>query len=198
MIQIPNINPTGLETAAYWEDFLSKEDLELLTNLKEWNKTSEAQVGGTSKDIKSDSNIRRTNISWLPFEEKFYPIYNRFAEVIAEVNSKFFHLNISHIAEQSQLGLYTEKDKDHYDWHTDASPYDRLYPRKLSMILMLSDSDEYEGGELQIKTNHQDLILESKKGRAWFFPSYLLHRVTPVTKGTRKTLVTWITGEAFK
>ena len=67
------------------------------------------------------------------------------------------------------------------------------------MVLMLSDPSEFEGGELQIKTDSDDAItLEQKKGRAWFFPSYILHRVTPVTRGIRRSLVLWVGGPEFK
>ena len=67
------------------------------------------------------------------------------------------------------------------------------------MALLLNDVTEFEGGFFQVK-NENDKIktLEMKKGRAWFFPSYTLHRVTPVTKGIRKSLVIWVGGPPFK
>jgi PKHD-type hydroxylase len=64
---------------------------------------------------------------------------------------------------------------------------------------MLSDPSEFEGGQLEIKVNNDDPVtLEQKRGRAWFFPSYVLHRVTPVTKGPRRSLVLWVGGPEFK
>ena len=72
-------------------------------------------------------------------------------------------------------------------------------PRKLSMVLMLSDTSEFEGGELLLKSDSDEhKSLSMAKGRAWFFPSYMLHKVTPVTKGVRKTLVLWVGGPEFK
>jgi PKHD-type hydroxylase len=65
--------------------------------------------------------------------------------------------------------------------------------------MLLSDPSEFEGGELQVKPYSDEVqTLEIKKGRAWFFPSYMLHKVTPVTKGTRRSLVLWVGGPAFK
>ena len=65
--------------------------------------------------------------------------------------------------------------------------------------MLLSDPSEFEGGELQVKTcSDQISTLETKKGRAWFFPSYTLHRVTPVTKGVRRSLVLWSGGPEFR
>jgi PKHD-type hydroxylase len=67
------------------------------------------------------------------------------------------------------------------------------------MSLLLSDPNEFEGGELQVKPDSDDIkFLEQKQGRAWFFPSYTLHRVAPVTKGVRRSLVLWVGGPPFK
>jgi PKHD-type hydroxylase len=67
------------------------------------------------------------------------------------------------------------------------------------MSLLLSDPSEFEGGELQVKTDSDEAItLEATQGRAWFFPSWALHRVTPVTKGVRRSLVIWVGGPPFK
>jgi PKHD-type hydroxylase len=64
---------------------------------------------------------------------------------------------------------------------------------------MLSDPKEFEGGELQIKSDSDNVkTLEQKKGRAWFFPSWTLHRVTPVVTGIRRSLVLWVGGPGFK
>ena len=70
--------------------------------------------------------------------------------------------------------------------------------RKLSFSLLLSDSDDYEGGDLLLHTQIQPTETKRKKGTIIFFPSYTLHEVTKVTKGTRCALVGWATGPAFK
>jgi PKHD-type hydroxylase len=67
------------------------------------------------------------------------------------------------------------------------------------MAILLSDPSEFEGGEFQVKADSDEAkTLECKKGRAWLFPSYTLHRVAPVTKGVRRSLVLWIGGPAFR
>ena len=76
---------------------------------------------------------------------------------------------------------------------------DRHAPRKLSLSMLLSDPSEFEGGEFQVKTDDDNVKqLETVKGRAWFFPSYTLHRVAPVTKGVRRSLVLWVGGPPFR
>ena len=85
-----------------------------------------------------------------------------------------------------------------YKWHIDKGPGEDRPPRKLSMVLGLLDSDEYEGGDFEIKTGVESQVLPIKKGRVIAFPSWTLHRVTPVTKGIRKTVVVWVGGPKFK
>jgi PKHD-type hydroxylase len=68
--------------------------------------------------------------------------------------------------------------------------------------MVLSDPSEYEGGQFQMQTGSPEedklMTVEQLKGRVIGFPSFLLHRVTPVTKGTRKSLVIWVEGPKFK
>jgi len=72
--------------------------------------------------------------------------------------------------------------------------------RQLSKTMPLNDPLEYEGGEFQIQTGlpEQPLIVEQKRGTAIIFPSFMLHRVTPITLGVRKSIVVWAVGPKFK
>jgi PKHD-type hydroxylase len=72
--------------------------------------------------------------------------------------------------------------------------------RKLSLVMCLSDPEkDFVGGEFEINVGNQEEpeTILMKKGRMIFFPSYIIHRVKPVTKGIRKTIVIWITGPKF-
>ena len=66
------------------------------------------------------------------------------------------------------------------------------------MVLQLSDPSEYEGGELQLLTGKEPTTIQKQRGLITVFPAWTLHQVTPVTKGTRQTLVAWISGPSFK
>jgi PKHD-type hydroxylase len=70
--------------------------------------------------------------------------------------------------------------------------------RKLSLVIQLSDEEDYVGGNLELKFGKEPVILSKKRGTMLLFPYYVLHRVTPVTEGTRYSLVSWVTGPAFK
>lgn len=184
----------GKDNCAYWENFLTEEELRYIEYHQAWRGVDDASVGGSSGQGEVNKDIRRTDVAWLGFEPENNVIWDKVTEAIAEVNARFFHAKLTACTEPMQLTKYTAETKGHYDWHMDGAPQDRKHPRKLSMVLMLSHPSEYEGGHLQIKTGGENTTLETKRGRAWFFPSYILHRVTPVTKGVRKTVVLWAGG----
>lgn len=195
-----NIDPKhtpGKDSYAYWEGFLLDEEINFILSLPEWLDTKAAKIGTNEGEI--NNLIRETNVCWMTPNANNIHIWNKLSQVVSEVNAQFFRFNLTGFYEPAQLGLYTADKQSHYGWHTDASIKDRKVPRKLSMSLMLSDPSEFEGGELQVKIdNDTPITLEQKRGRVWFFPSYILHRVTPVTKGTRRSLVLWIGGPEFK
>ena len=196
---IPPRNNAGKEIIAYWEGFLTTEEIEFILSQPEWSNLEDGCVKGVDNSANVDPNVRATKISWLATKPEMMPIWDKFANVVAEVNRKFFHLDLTGFHEAMQLGLYREEDNGHYDWHVDGTALDNTVPRKLSIVMLLSDPSEFEGGEFQIKTTTDVAeTLEMKKGRAWFFPSYMLHRVAPVTKGVRKSLVLWVGGPQFR
>lgn len=156
----------------------------------------EARVGD-GPDGEIVVNTRRARVFWIPKTEEFLELYKTLAEGIQECNGNFYHFKLTEIAEQIQYTVYNEEYLGHYDWHIDMGPGQTKENRKLSLVLQLSNPSEYEGGELQIKTGYGELTAPKEKGTLILFPSYLLHRVTPVTKGTRRSLVLWITGPPF-
>ena len=196
---IPPRNIPGKDSLAYWEGFLSPEDIHLLLSQPEWLSLHKGSIGGATGSPVTDLTVRSTALAWLGTKPELLPIWEKLAKAVAEVNSRYFHFDLSGFYEPIQLGVYYADENGHYNWHTDAVPQDRETPRKLSIAMLLSDPSEFEGGEFQVKTHNDEVqTLECKKGRAWFFPSYTLHRVTPVTKGVRRSLVIWVGGPPFK
>jgi PKHD-type hydroxylase len=183
---------------AYWEGFLTKEDIDTLLALPQWHDNQKAQIGMPNQGV-VDKNIRTTDVAWFTPCEKTNHIWQKIVNTVALVNAQFFHFDLTGCYEPAQLGIYRANDGGHYNWHTDGMGSPLTTPRKLSMALMLSDPSEFEGGELQLKTDNDNAItVEQKQGRAYFFPSYTLHRVAPVTKGIRRSLVLWVGGPPFK
>jgi PKHD-type hydroxylase len=185
------------EEFAYWEGFLTKEDIDTILALPNWHDIGQAQVGDNSHSV-MNKEIRTTDVAWWLPCEKTKHIWEKIVNVIAEANNQFFHFDLTGCYEPAQLGLYKAKDKGHYDWHIDCGMKNAV-PRKLSLTILLSDPDDFKGGNLELKTtNDKPITVEQVQGRAYFFPSYTLHRVTPVTKGIRRSLVMWIGGPPFK
>jgi PKHD-type hydroxylase len=91
-----------------------------------------------------------------------------------------------------QFTAYDEQGS-HYDWHMDCGE-GNLSRRKLSMTIQLSDPEGYSGGNLELLYGRHPVTVERKRGTLVAFPSYTLHRVTPVTAGVRYSLVLWISG----
>lgn len=176
-------------TFVHWVDAFSPEELDLL---QEEAKSAEAKA--TVGMGEEDEKIRRTDLLWL-CPEKFGWAYDRVAYVVAKVNFYHYRYSLNHIAGQMQLGNYKATNKGKYDWHTDNG-YDSM--RKLSFIMQLSNPEDYEGGKVQMKTGPEKMdMLPNKRGDMIIFPSHVLHRVTPVTKGERQSLVSWISGPGF-
>ena len=144
-----------------------------------------------------DSKKRITTISWLPFNRPdTIPMYKNIEQWVKNINMNHFGFDGIQITEQAQ---YTEYPKGaFYEWHTDNDVDMKLQPpvRKISMTLLLSDENDFEGGDLEMIDDAKRPRM--KRGHAIFFASFIRHRVTPVTKGNRKSLVMWFGGPPFK
>lgn len=143
-----------------------------------------------------DHNIRESSISFL------YPgyttewIFHRLKDVVLMANQERFGFELFSLEEGIQFTQY-EAPSGHYSWHMDKGPGG--FPRKLGLTIQLSDGDSYEGGDLEFSLGGSvPLVASREKGSASIFPSYVLHRVSPVTSGTRNSLVAWVSGPPFK
>ena len=143
----------------------------------------------------SQSKERDCKVSFLNVDDNTAWIYQRIAAHVSRVNYDKFMENVQHIA-PLQYTIY--KKGQHYNWHYDVINHWTPYKRKISGILMLSDPDEYEGGDLEIWTGGDFKTIERKQGCAIIFPSFLMHRITPITKGIRRSLVLWVGGDSYK
>jgi PKHD-type hydroxylase len=152
----------------------------------------------TTGDNVGHSSIRRSYNSWIPPCTVSRELYKKLQNLINDAN-KLFEYNL-HSMENLQ---YTEYDVDysgHYDMHRDQFkvPNSPNFHRKLSFSIQLTDPLLYEGGDLLIYGEKQPVPVKRDLGTINFFPSFVLHQVTPVTKGYRNCLVGWVSGPKFK
>ena len=113
--------------------------------------------------------------------------------IMLQINEHCFGFDLDGI-ETPQYAIY--KAGDFFAWHMDQGAGEKH--RKLSMTVQLSEPSEYDGGELELRTGADIVTAPSESGSAIAFPSWILHRVTPVTRGVRRALVVWATGAAFR
>lgn len=180
-----------------WEKAFNEEELDKLIAYCDTLPLEKAAIDKDKKENIED--IRESQVAWIELNEKSSFIYDRLAYVLRGLNGEFYKFDLYGFSEHLQFTIYKEDSKGHYTWHLDnGSSNAGAVPRKLSLVLQLSDPKDYEGGDLEIMTSANPQAIKKEKGLIAVFPSYTLHRVTPVTKGTRKTIVVWATGPAFK
>ena len=159
-------------------------------------KSEEAKVGmGQRPGGGYDPDKRITTISWIPFKE-MPEMYRDIEKTMLQANNNHFGFEGMQLTEPGQFTHYPTGG--FYDWHIDNDVSGKHQPpvRKISMTLLLSPENEFEGGELEFMSKGKRAKL--KQGEAIFFASWLQHRVKPVTRGERKSLVMWFGGPSFK
>lgn len=195
LVPSPNLAYLHLSNYATWENAFSDEELNKIIMIGESLNKIDATVG-TGADSKVSEDTRKSQISWISLNNDTSFIYDRIGYVARQLNGQFFGFNLYGFVEDLQYTTYRPQG-DFYSWHMDTND-GHSAPRKLSLVLQLSDPTEYDGGELQTMTAAEPTTIPKKKGLIVAFPSFIVHRVKPVTRGVRRSLVVWLTGERFK
>ena len=144
----------------------------------------------------ADANLRRSQVVFLGQEQKYAWLYERLWAAVQACNPQCFDVDVASIEPSVQVARYDSADSGFYDWHFDFGPAKPL--RKLSISIQLSSSDDYDGGDLEMLYGNAPTKLDRTRGAFIIFPSFMLHRVTPVTRGTRWSLVAWILGKRWR
>ena len=153
---------------------------------------------GLMSDTAADTRdqIRITRTAWLDGIEENKWIYDRIQQITMAINAMAYRFDLTGFSERIQYSVYRGSEGGHYDWHVDQGPL--MTRRKLSLSLQLTDPSHYQGGDLQFLAGSRTETAPRDRGMLIAFPSYGVHRVAPVTSGTRKSLVIWITGPQFR
>lgn len=133
---------------------------------------------------------RRSRTAFLPHDTPAQKnVYERLLAASLRANVALgLHFDIDDV-EAPQLAEYAVDDK--YDWHLDYGPSNARL-RKLSVSVQLSSPTDYDGGELEFRASG---VAPKEQGALVVFPSFLGHRVLPVTRGIRYSLVAWAIGK---
>lgn len=193
LVPSPDLS-TREQNFAFWDDAFSASELSDIRRIGDALPKQPATVNST---LDEDPVIRTTDISWISLSQETAFIYDKLGYVARMLNGQFFNLDITGFVEDFQYATYNSTSQDKYDWHMDKGNINAA-PRKLSLVLQLTDPEEYEGGDLEFFMGVQGIQAKKQLGTIYAFPSYLVHRVTPVTKGTRRSLVAWVCGPKYR
>jgi predicted 2-oxoglutarate/Fe(II)-dependent dioxygenase YbiX len=202
-------------------NFLSNFEINKILDLSKEKNYIEAAVGNElnkeeNHNLLTDHKIinpnqgvvkrtRETNLKWISLDKNSNWLFKKIIECINEVNVNNYGYILKFV-EDLQFAEYTSQTKGFYSKHIDCGDKYGIENfvdiRKLSFSIQLSSPDEYEGGELKFYTGKKSLytnmeestVAKKEKGTIIFFPSFILHEVTPVIKGIRYSLVSWVQG----
>ena len=188
-----NVSKENTSWIALDKIFTNQELNEIVTQADQVKKVSSTMGSGAVSDY------RVCDIAWLESDEiesDFDWIYATLADAISQANNEHFQFDLTYLT-ALQYTVYNGNDHSNYQKHLDVG---RQFPnRKLSFSVQLSDDAEYTGGDLRFHyIKNQPEVAPREKGTVVFFPSWIVHDVTPVTQGTRRSLVGWVNGPNFK
>jgi PKHD-type hydroxylase len=150
-------------------------------------------VGGQTRH-----GLRRADLAWLDDLPEGSWVMNRLTSLLARANRESYGFDLTDFAESAQIARYGADRQGHFDWHSDIGKGPLAARRKLTVVVQLSDPADYEGGTLDLRPDSNLHPAPREQGTAMIFPSFVLHRVTPVTSGIRWSLTLWAHGPAFR
>ena len=184
----------NVSSYAYWNQLFSKEECEKIIEIAKNKGLQFGVIRNENKDVEK-SDVRSSQICWFYPDNETDWIFRRVSEIVVNLNNRFFNFDISGLNEGFQFTNY-KSPGDKYGKHIDKG---YGYPvRKLSLSIQLTDPNEYEGGELILYEHESGQKMSKQQGDLVLFPSYMLHKVKPVTKGERNSLVGWVTGKQLR
>lgn len=186
-----------------WYDDVFKPD-ELDAIVRECSpETSDATVFGRDAQV-VDERVRVSRVNFVSKTPALAHAFGRINEVVERANDRYYGLDLNGY-ETMQYTEYAGEAEGRYDWHMDMLLGGEYIgaasePRKLSLSLVLGEPGvDFEGGhfEFNMGDERRPRRAELRRGRVILFPSWMIHRVTPVTSGVRRSLVAWVTGPKF-
>jgi PKHD-type hydroxylase len=176
----------------YYQGLILPHEIDKILSFWNDDKTIKAPIDGENK---YDDELRKSAVMFIENNQENDWIYNKLAGLAINCNNERYWFDLLGFHQELQLTRYSEGD--FFDWHLDFGAGE-ISARKLSMTIQLSDPDDYEGGDLQFMINQKIVSAPREKGTIVIFPSFIMHRVTPITKGTRQSIVGWVSGPPYR
>ncbi len=168
-------------------------DQELLDLKKLGESTPKEKGSVTQEGVITETRI--SEVGWIMPTQDSGWLYDKITNMVIEANDTMWNFDLLGYHDNLQYTTYYGGG-GHYDWHTDVGP--GMANRKISVVVQLSDPSEYTGGVLNLNGGNGIIEAPKEKNTVIIFPSFVLHRVTPVMTGIRKSLVTWLAGPPLR
>lgn len=178
-------------------NFLSDKEIEILENYLSDKELTDGEIGMNGEIAKN----RTSKVHFFNYLQETKWLFEKINRAIESVNEEYYNFDLNGY-DSIQYSEYRAEDDGHYDFHIDfmhdsipQKEYDYM-TRKLSFSILLND--DYVGGDFEFLVGREPIKHNLEKGDMLLFPSFFMHRVTPVTEGVRKSLVSWVTGPKFR
>ena len=125
-------------------------------------------------------------------------VMERLIDVVRTSNRNWFDFDLREFAESPQVASYDATNGGHFTWHSDIGDGPMAQKRKLTLVAQLSKPGSYDGGDLEVMPGAHIIAANRTQGSITIFPSFYLHQVTPVRRGTRHSLTVWAHGPKFR
>ena len=183
-----------LTQVAVWPNLFDAKTCERVIELAKQFPASEGRVG---KDDAKQSDIRRSEIWFFNPGPETNFIFGPLMQAMQHLNQGY-GFELTEFGKGCQVARYSSENRGHYAWHIDLGT-GSLSRRKLSLSVQLSNGGTYEGGDLEFHVlSGLDRQKMRQQGTLIAFPSFHEHRITPVTKGERFSLVAWVDGPPYR
>lgn len=179
-----------IQMCGYWDNALTADHCREIIEIGKARMPEAGEVGSGA----IDAEIRKAKAARIPVNADTRWIYERVGHIVEDLNNRYFGFELSGFMEPLQFTEYSEGDfhKNHIDCFYGGQV------RKITVAIQLSSEEDYEGGDVNLHFADTPFNVSKDRGYAVVFPSYTLHEIKPVTKGTRYSLVGWATGKPFK
>lgn len=192
---VASIPPKTLNQFCVVNGAFTEEEVDKIIDLEDLQKFQRGGVGsGAPGGGSINTKARDSEVMWIMHDQNSDWLFQKFSHLVSMVNHDHFMYEIEGF-DNFQYTRY--KKGEYYNWHIDSGNVYSKFERKISCSIILTDPSKYEAGELQCVVTgdiENPVTIKPNKGDAVFFASWMPHRVVPVTKGTRKSLVCWISG----
>ncbi|MFN8051150.1 MAG: 2OG-Fe(II) oxygenase [Acidimicrobiales bacterium] len=201
---LPTPVPPPYQAFEYHPAVFTERQCDRIVALGQSLAASRAVLEGDDGAEVDDSSVRRSSAAWIPPDEDTWWIYEKLAKVVERANRRY-GFDLTSFGEDLQFTIYDEPGA-FYSWHQDGLD-GGVATRKLSIVVQLSDPDDYAGGEIQffeVADDYDDdqlaqfTELTRRRGSAVVFPSFEYHRVLALRSGVRHSLVAWVSGPPFR